>query len=62
VNKIVKPPGAKPIWGRSATAMAAALLGFREIVPDAPWWASLVLAVVVLVLEQLLRPSQKAAG
>ena len=60
MNKILQPEGAKNVLQRSGTTMAVALLGFREIVPEAPWWASLILAVVVLVGEQLFSPSQKA--
>ena len=62
MNKIVRPKDATPIWGRSAAAMAAVLLAFREIEPEAPWWASLILAGVVLVLAQLAAPSKRAGS
>jgi hypothetical protein len=61
VKAIINPEGAKNLFQRSGTTMAVVLLGFREIEPDAPWWASLILAVVVLVIEQVFSPSQKAA-
>lgn len=58
MTKIFKPTdGSKPIWGRSATTMAAVLISFREIVPEAPWWASLVLATVVVGLQQVFQRS-----
>lgn len=60
MNKIVRPTNAKPIWGRSGALVAGVLIAFREIVPEAPWWALLILAGVVLVVEQLRAPSQKA--
>ena len=61
MTNIVKPDNAKPIWGRSGALMAGVLLAFREIVPTAPWWASLILAGVVLIGEQVFRPSTPAS-
>ncbi len=60
MNKILRPAKAKPIWGRSGALVGGVLIAFREIVPEAPWWASLILAVAVLAVEQLRAPSQKA--
>ena len=57
LKALVKPEGGKAVWGRSGAAMAAVLIAWREIEPDAPWWSSLILAVVVLVAAQVWKPS-----
>jgi hypothetical protein len=50
----------KNLLSRSGTTVGAALVALKGIAPEAPWWAFLILAVVVIVTEQAFRPSVPA--
>jgi len=58
--KIVKPEGAKSFAGRSGTHIAIVVVLVREVLPETPWWALLLVGFAVVALEQVFRPSQTA--